>query len=71
MKKKATEFGRGQKKGRARLTDRLWSWSRMTAWRKMAALIKAAGIPEGPQASPKGLRRGFGVAAVRRALHSK
>ena len=24
-----------QKKGRARLNDRLWPWSRMTAWRKM------------------------------------
>jgi integrase/recombinase XerD len=34
-----------QKKGRARLNERLWTWSRMTAWRKMAALIKAAGIP--------------------------
>jgi len=24
-------------------------------------IIKAAGIPEGPHASPKGLRHGFGV----------
>jgi integrase/recombinase XerD len=36
-----------QRKGRARLNDRLWTWSRMTAWRKMAALMKAAGIPDG------------------------
>ena len=37
-----------QKRGRARLNERLWPWSRMTAWRKMQALIKAAGIPDGP-----------------------
>jgi integrase/recombinase XerD len=57
-----------QKKGRARLNERLWPWSRMTAWRKMAALIKAAGIPDGPHASPKGLRHGFGVAAVSKGI---
>jgi integrase/recombinase XerD len=53
-----------QKKGRSQLNDRLWPWSRMTAWRKLQALIKAAGIPDGPHASPKGLRHGFGVSAV-------
>ena len=57
-----------QKKGRARLNDRLWPWSRMTAWRKMQALIKAAGIPDGPHASPKGLRHGFGVTAVSKGI---
>jgi integrase/recombinase XerD len=57
-----------QRKGRARLNDRLWTWSRMTAWRKMAALMKAAGIPDGPHASPKGLRHGFGVAAVSKGI---
>jgi integrase/recombinase XerD len=57
-----------QKKGRARLNERLWTWSRMTAWRKMAALIKAAGIEDGPHASPKGLRHGFGVTAVSKGI---
>ena len=57
-----------QKKGRARLNQRLWTWSRMTAWRKMAALIKAAGIPDGPHASPKGLQHGFGVTAVSKGI---
>jgi integrase/recombinase XerD len=57
-----------QKKGRARLNDRLWTWSRMTAWRKMAALINSAGIPNGPHASPKGLRHGFGVTAVSKGI---
>lgn len=42
---------------------RLWPWSRMTAWRRVAEVMAAAGI-DGAQASPKGLRHGFGVAAV-------
>ena len=41
----------------------LWPISRMTAWRQITAVMKAAGI-RGPQASPKGLRHGFGVAAI-------
>ena len=57
-----------QKKGRARINERLWTWSRMTAWRKMAALIKAAGIPDGPHASPNGLGHGFGVTAVSKGI---
>jgi len=42
---------------------RLWSWSPVTAWRHVKAVMQAAGI-WGAQASPKGLRHGFGVAAV-------
>jgi integrase/recombinase XerD len=57
-----------QKKGRSQLNERLWTWSRMTAWRKLQALIKAAGIPDGPHASPKGLRHGFGVTAVGKGI---
>ena len=56
------------RKGRARLNERLWSWSRMTAWRKIHGLIKAASIPGGPHASPKGLRHGFGVTAVSKGI---
>jgi len=41
----------------------LWPWSRMTGWRAVHAVMDAAGL-DGPQASPKGLRHGFGVAAV-------
>jgi len=41
----------------------LWPWSRMTGWRAVHAVTQAAGL-DGPQASPKGLRHGFGVAAV-------
>jgi integrase/recombinase XerD len=57
-----------QKKGRAGLNERLWPVSRMTGWRWMAALMKAAGIGDGPHASPKGLRHGFGVAAVSKGI---
>lgn len=42
---------------------RLWPFSRTSAWRYIAAVLDDAGIA-GPQASPKGLRHGFGVQAV-------
>jgi integrase/recombinase XerD len=43
--------------------ERLWPWSRMTGWRAVHAVMQAAGL-DGVPASPKGLRHGFGVAAV-------
>ncbi len=46
--------GRGQ---------RLWPWSRMTGWRAVHGVMRIARL-DGPHASPKGLRHGFGVAAV-------
>jgi integrase/recombinase XerD len=49
---------RGQGRG-----VRLWPWSRMTGWRAVHRVMEAAGL-DGPQASPKGLRHGLGVAAV-------
>lgn len=42
---------------------RLWPWNRSTGWRHVARVMAEAEI-SGPQASPKGLRHGFGVAAV-------
>lgn len=39
----------------------IWPWCRQTAWRRVKAVMDAAGI-SGPQATPKGLRHGFGVA---------
>ncbi len=47
-------------KGRGEL---LWPCSRMTGWRAVHAVMAAAGL-DGPQAALKGLRHGFGVAAV-------
>ena len=42
---------------------RLWPWSRMTGWRAVHAVMVSCRL-DGPHASPKGLRHGFGVAAV-------
>src|ERR1051326_5370864 len=47
-------------KGRPR-DARSWQWSRRTAWRGDKGGMGAAGIA-GVQATPKGLRHGFGVA---------
>ena len=47
-------------RGRARA---LWPITRQAAHRQVTALMAAAGI-EGPQACPRGLRHGYGVAAV-------
>ena len=41
----------------------LWPWSRMTGWRRVCEVMAWA-VVRGPQASPKGLRHRFGVAAV-------
>ena len=54
------EAHRRRGKGRG---ERLWPWSRMTGWRAVHAVMAAAGL-SGVHASPKGLRHGFGVAAV-------
>ena len=35
----------------------------MTGWRAVHGVMRAAGL-DGPHTSPKGLRHGFGVAAV-------
>ena len=43
--------------------DPLWPWPRATANRKIVRTMADAGV-EGPQAYPKGLRHGFGIAAV-------
>ena len=46
-----------------RAVQRLWDFSRSTASRHVKRLMTTADI-EGPQASAKGLRHGFGVAAI-------
>ena len=50
----------GSARGRTRA---LWTVSRQGAHRQVAELMKNAGIA-GPQACPRGLRHGYGVAAV-------
>jgi integrase len=46
---------------------RLWAWAPVTAWRKVKAVLAAAAVV-GSHASPKGLRHGFGVAAVQASI---
>ena len=41
----------------------LWTQHRATIWRMVKRVMARAGI-EGPQASPKGLRHGFGIAML-------
>jgi len=43
--------------------QRIWPWCRMTGYRRVKEVMGKAGVI-GPQASPKGLRHGFAVAAI-------
>ncbi len=43
--------------------NNLFRWHRSTAWEKVGAVMAKAGI-SGPQACPRGVRHGFGVAAI-------
>jgi len=45
----------------------LWPFGRATGWRRVHEVMDKAEI-DGPQASPKGLRHGFGVAAVQAGI---
>jgi len=47
---------------------RLWTWSRSRAWQLVKAVMVDAKIPPGLHATPKGLRHGFGVHAVRNGI---
>ena len=44
---------------------RLWQLSRSRAWQLVKAVMREAGIDDGPQATPKGLRHAFGLHAIR------
>ena len=46
---------------------RLWTWSLKTAYTRVIEVMEVAGIA-GPQASPKGLRHGFGVACIEKGI---
>jgi integrase/recombinase XerD len=45
----------------------LWTWSLKTAYTRVIEVMEVAGIA-GPQASPKGLRHGFGVACIEKGI---
>ncbi len=42
----------------------MWTWTRAHAWRRVKAVMRAAGINDGPHATAKGLRHGYGVHAI-------
>lgn len=44
-------------------TERIWTWCRTTAWHRVKECMAVAQI-SGRQASPKGLRHGFGVSVL-------
>ena len=60
---------RKAQRGRA-ATDRLWTWGRTQAFKHVKHVLEAAGI-EGPHASPKGLRHGFGVRAIQKTRNPR
>lgn len=45
--------------------ERLWMLSRSRAWQLVKAVMAEAGIAAGIHATPKGLRHGFGLHAIR------
>lgn len=47
---------------------RLWSWSRFRAWQLVREVMVMARISDGPHATARGLRHGFGVHAVRSGI---
>ena len=50
------------------LNDRIWPWSRVWGWKKVKAVMEAAAIAEGPHKTAKGLRHGYGVAAMQAGI---
>jgi site-specific recombinase XerD len=53
-----------QVSGRSR-DERLWRLGRCRAWQLVKAVMQQAGIADGVHATPKGLRHGFGLHAIR------
>jgi integrase len=46
-------------------STRLWTFGRCRAWQLVKSVMTLAGISEGIHATPKGLRHGFGLHAIR------
>ena len=48
--------------------ERMWPHTRMTLFNKVTPVIAEAGITGGPHATPKGIRHGYFVHAIRRRI---
>ena len=58
-----------QRRGDAGEIDtRIWSWKRCWAWNLVKEVMEAADIPDGPHKTAKGLRHGYGVAAMKAGI---
>ena len=58
----------GVRRAGPRADDRIWPQTRMTLHTKVTPVIAEAGIAGGPHATPKGIRHGFFVHAIRRRI---
>jgi integrase/recombinase XerD len=59
------DLAHGIRKHKSR--ERLWTWSLKTAYTRVIEIMQQAGI-DGPHATPKGLRHGFGVACIEKGI---
>jgi integrase/recombinase XerD len=58
----------GIRRAGLRADERIWPQTRMTLFTKVTPVIAGAGISGGPHATPKGIRHGFFVHAIRRRI---
>jgi integrase/recombinase XerD len=58
----------GVRRAGLRADERIWPQTRMTLFTKVTPVIAGAGISDGPHATPKGIRHGFFVHAIRRRI---
>lgn len=47
------------------LDTRIWSWKRCWAWNLTKQVMEAAGVPDGPHKTNKGLRHAYGIGAMK------
>jgi integrase/recombinase XerD len=56
-----------QKNSRKATLSKLWDWQRPWGYKQVKAVMVSAEL-DGPHASPKGLRHGFGVHAIQKGI---
>lgn len=55
-------------RSRTKIRTQVWPYSRGHAWQMIKSVMRDAGITGGLQSTPKGLRHGFGVHAIRSGI---